>query len=349
MSSKDVPLKSGGVEENIKDDRINNNVASLSLSSKVVAASSAGDTAAKDLSFLQSISRYSKDTKRISAPNFPCPSHIVPACSDDDKGSVSLESLKVSNVLNTTPKFQHSKSVMTACPDKDDDETMPLGFMNDSDEINSDCRSIFSSFVDCSAIHKKEIAESSASAGQLWVDKYAMRQIPDDVIGEDNKEASKKLIEFVEEWKVRRYKAMQSMGKVKRKNKRRKKKKKSSSYHGYDSDDSFLDDGGLENVFLISGPSGSGKTRMVHAVAEQCECVVIEINTAEQRSGQALKRAVQETTQSHSSLAMSKRKGGLFDNNADDLCDSDSDSYASDSDESKEDGHSLTIILIDEG
>jgi hypothetical protein len=46
---------------------------------------------------------------------------------------------------------------------------------------------------------------------------------------------------------------------------------------------------------------------------------------------------------------MSKRKGGLFDNNADDLCDSDSDSYASDSDESKEDGHSLTIILIDEG
>ncbi len=137
---------------------------------------------------------------------------------------------------------------------------------------------------------------------------------------------------------------------MKQKKKKRRKKKSSS---GYDSDDSFLDDGGLENVFFISGPTASGKTRLVHAVAEQCECVVIEINTAEQRSGQALKRAVQETTQSHSSLAMSKRKQGatgFFENITDDLEDSDSDRYDSDSDdESKENGHSLTIILIDEG
>jgi hypothetical protein len=255
-------------------------------------------------------------------------------------------------VLSKTPKYQHSKLMMTPSSDEDNDNaSMSMSFLDKSDLIDSE-KSIFSSFFDCNnAIQKmKKTEESLESASQLWVDKYTMRQIPRDVIGQVNKEASKKLVDFVEEWKVRRHKAMQSMGQVKRKKNRRKKKKKGN---GYDSDDSFLDDGGLENVFLVSGPTGSGKTRLVHAVAEQCECVVIEINTAEQRSGQALKRAVQETTQSHSSLAMSKRKQGatgFFDNDTGDLVDSESDSCSSDSDdEGKEDGHSLTIILIDEG
>jgi hypothetical protein len=326
----------GGVDSNV--------VVASSSSSKATAAA-AGATVTKKISFLQPASESSKDTKTIPAPRFPCPSHIIPCAGHSDQSPADA----FSSVLSKTPKFPHFKPMMTASPDEDDHATMPMGFLDKSDLINSES-SIFSSFFDCSAIRKKT-DEPPASASQLWVDKYTMRKIPDDVIGEDNKEASKKLIEFVEEWKVRRHKAMQSMGQVKRKKKRRKKKK--SSHHGYDSDDSFLDEGGLENVFLISGPTGSGKTRLVHAAAEQCECVVIEINTTEQRSGQALKRAVQETTQSHSSLAMSKRKPGatgFFDNGRGDLVDSESDRWDSDSDdEAKEDGHSLTIILIDEG
>ena len=348
LNSKDMSVNSS-VE--LVGDVKSSSVMSAS-SSKVtttVAATAAGDTATKKISFLQSLSESSKHIKTIPAPKFPCPSHVVPS-SDDSDAALKSSADATSSVLSKTPKYQHSKPSMNASCDEDDDATMPMGFLNKSELIDSGS-SIFSSFFSCNAIKMiNDDDESPASASQLWVDKYTMRNIPDDVIGKENKDASKKLVDFVEEWKVRRHKAIQSMGQVKRKKKKRKKKKSSN---GYNSDDSFLDDGGLENVFFISGPTASGKTRLVHAVAEQCECVVIEINTAEQRSGQALKRAVQETTQSHSSLAMSKRKQGapgFFDNgNADDLVDSDSDRCDSDSDESKEDGHSLTIILIDEG
>ena len=348
LNSKQVSLK-GGVE--LVGDVDSYNVVSSSSSKATVVETTA---AAKKMSFLQSVSESSKDTKAIhAAPKFPCPSHVVPDSNDSCAALNSSAEVCCSTVvLSKTPKYQHSKLMMTPSSDEDNDNaSMSMSFLDKSDLIDSE-KSIFSSFFDCNnAIQKmKKTEESLESASQLWVDKYTMRQIPRDVIGQVNKEASKKLVDFVEEWKVRRHKAMQSMGQVKRKKNRRKKKKKGN---GYDSDDSFLDDGGLENVFLVSGPTGSGKTRLVHAVAEQCECVVIEINTAEQRSGQALKRAVQETTQSHSSLAMSKRKQGatgFFDNDTGDLVDSESDSCSSDSDdEGKEDGHSLTIILIDEG
>eukprot|EP00986_Skeletonema_menzelii_P002312 scaffold627_cov144-Skeletonema_menzelii.AAC.21 len=346
LNSKETSLKgSVGLVGDAKPS-----IVATSISSKATAHSADGATATTKISFLKSLSEPSKQIKSIPAPRFPCPSHIIPRSDDSDLALKSTAGAS-SSVLSKTPKFQHSKISMTASSEEEDDEdaTMQLRFLDEADLINSES-SIFTPFFSCNAIKMiKDDDESPALASQLWVDKYTMRKIPDDVIGEDNKEASKKLVDFVEEWKVRRHKAMQSMGQVKRKKKRRRKKKSSN---GYDSDDSFLDDGGLENVFFISGPTASGKTRLVHAVAEQCECVVIEINTAEQRSGQALKRAVQETTQSHSSLAISKRKQdatGFFDNGKDDLVDSDTDRSDCDSDdESKEDGHSLTIILIDE-
>lgn len=343
LNSKESSLKSGGDAAGAV--KSSSNVAS-STSVKAAPIVAGGATATKKISSESS----QHNIKAIPAPRFPCPSHIIPKSDDSDTASKSPAGTS-SSVLSQTPKFQHSKQSMTASSDEDEEATtMPLSFLDKSDPISSES-SIFSLFFSCNAIMMiNDDDESPALASQLWVDKYTMRKIPDDVIGIDNKEASKKLVEFVEEWKVRRHMAMQSMGQVKRKKKKKRKKKSSN---GYDSDDSFLDDGGLENVFFISGPTASGKTRLVHAVAEQCECVVIEINTAEQRSGQALKRAVQETTQSHSSLAMSKRKQGatgFFESSTDDLVDSDSDRYDSDSDEDeKQDGHSLTIILIDEG
>eukprot|EP00984_Skeletonema_dohrnii_P014095 scaffold5891_cov116-Skeletonema_dohrnii-CCMP3373.AAC.5 len=346
LNSKDVSVNSS--VELVGDVKSSSVMSASSSKVTTTVAAAAGETATKKISFLQSLSESAKHIKAIPAPKFPCPSHVVPS-SDDSDAALKSSAAATSSVLSKTPKYQHSKPSMAASCDEDDDATMPMGFLNKSELIDSGS-SIFSSFFSCNAIKMiNDDDESPASASQLWVDKYTMRNIPDDVIGKENKDASKKLVDFVEEWKVRRHKAIQSMGQVKRKKKKRKKKKSSN---GYNSDDSFLDDGGLENVFFISGPTASGKTRLVHAVAEQCECVVIEINTAEQRSGQALKRAVQETTQSHSSLAMSKRKQGapgFFDNSSTDLVDSDSDRCNSDSDdESKEDGHSLTIILIDE-
>ena len=69
-----------------------------------------------------------------------------------------------------------------------------------------------------------------------------------------------------------------------------------------------------------------------------------------------MKRAIQETTQSHSSLAMSKKKtqnekeGGGFFGNEDTTNDlEDSDDYFDSDEESVRESQSLTIILIDEG
>ena len=304
-----------------------------------------------------------KKEKCIPAVRFPCPSHIVRNDDTTDAESDLPDSSSSLRVLRETPRYQHLKPDLSPPSTSTDEVAYHLSDMV-QDTVDATTSSTFdllsTVFDQCSSSKKKDKDESDSNDvndNQIWVDRHSMTAIPDDVLGSNNKDASKKLMEFVEEWKVRRHKSVQSMGQVKRKKKRRKKKKS-----GYDSDDSFLDDGGLENVFLITGPTGCGKTRLVHAVAEQSECVVIEINSSEQRSGAALKRAIQETTQSHSSLAMSKKKkvgkkgtntffggngnGATADDSEDDLEDSDS-CFESD-EESVKESHSLTIILIDE-
>ena len=323
------------------------------------------------------ISSFAQDVKKemcILAVRFPCPSHVVPSNGTDDDESLDMEteeSINCSSSLRQvrkTPMYQHLKPdlVPSTCteesfvqhpPGLDADDTHARNIMFDL------LSSVFDQVENETNTKEEEDAskQSVEDKNQLWVDGYSMKSIPDDFLGTDNKEASKKFISFVEEWKLRRHKSVQRMGRAKLKGRRKKKK------HGYDSDDSFLDDGdaGLENVFLITGPTGSGKTRLVHAVAEQSDCVVIEINTSEQRSGAALKRAIQETTQSHSSLAVSRKKqqhgkgtGDLFVSNASGIennynedmeIDEHSDICFDSDEESAKESHSLTIILIDEG
>ena len=78
------------------------------------------------------------------------------------------------------------------------------------------------------------------------------------------------------------------------------------------------------------------------------------MNSSDVRSGQALRKAIQETTQSHSNLAMAKKKGG---GNSANLCkideegsgvDSDDDGFENE-DDSLAESHSLAVILLDEG
>ena len=303
----------------------------------------------------------------IPAVRFPCPTHVMSNDTVDNADDMEVEldnSLSSSlQMLRDTPRYQHLTSDLSPSTSTEEAAYQLSGLFQDTDDAKSsaDTSSTFdllSTIFVSSSKKKKQSNESDEEVNnsKLWVDKHSMTSLPEDVLGSSNKVASKKLMDFVEEWKVRRHKSMQSMGQVKGKKKRRKKKKS-----GYDSDDSFLDEGGLENIFLVTGPTGSGKTRLVHAVAEQSECAVIEINSSEQRSGAALKRAIQETTQSHSSLAMSKKKkdqgkkgrpNGYFGNNkaAEDSEDSeDSDSFCSSDEESVRESHSLTVILIDEG
>ena len=310
----------------------------------------------------------------IPAVRFPCPSHVAPNIGTDDDESLEMEteeSITCSSSLRQvrqTPRYQHLKpDLMPSTCTEESFAQHPPGLDADDTHARNTMFDLLSSVFDqveneTNATEKEDASkQSDEDKNQLWVDGYSMKSIPNDLLGTDNKEASKKLISFVEEWKLRRHKSVQRMGRAKFKGRRKKKK------HGYDSDDSFLDDGdaGLENVFLITGPTSSGKTRLVHAVAEQSDCVVIEINSSEQRSGAALKRAIQETTQSHSSLAMSRKKqqhgkgtGGLFGSNASGIennynegleIDEHSDICFDSDEESAKESHSLTIILIDEG
>ena len=328
--------KAGGSKE-VADD----------TKSSALSGKSKGDTS----SFSQ------EEVKGIPAVRFPCPTHIVSNDIDDDSaGKIETDS-KSSQVLRNTMRYQHLKPDLSPSTSTDEVAYHLSGLYKDADgSTNFEGSSTFDLLStvfnqDNSSKKSDDDSDTEVDNSQLWVDKHSMTSIPEDVLGDSNKEQSKKLLDFVEEWKVRRHKSVQSLGQVKRKKKRRKKKKS-----GYDSDDSFLDDGGLENLFLITGSTGSGKTSLVHAVAEQSDCVVIEINSSEQRSGAALKRAIQETTQSHSSLAMSKKKtqsekgGGSFFGNEDMTNDlEDSDDYFDSDEESVRESHSLTIILIDEG
>ena len=275
----------------------------------------------------------------------------------DDEAYGEKMAAPSSNSLNKTPRYPQLKPDLALVEIDDDD--VPLSLYTTTDDVvgveNDDALALFSS------VFERATSSSSlkkATSNKLWTDKYAMKQIPEDVLGAENKEAAKKLVDFIEEWKIRRHKSLQAKPK-KSKSKRGRKKKGSC---GYDSDDSFLDDkaSGLESIFVISGKTGTGKTRLVHAVAEQCDCAIMEINSTEKRGGSDIKKRAQECTQSHSTIALSTQKKEKENNFFDaakevEIEDSDAgekkDWYdTSDSEgEEPEESTSLTIILIDEG
>ena len=174
----------------------------------------------------------------------------------------------------------------------------------------------------------------------LWCDKYSIQSVPQDVCGEGNRETAQELVAFVEDWKVERHRAH---GRRAEKQQALLKKRKARKYKDDDElwEDSDNEESGLCSVCLLTGPTGSGKTSLVHAVARQSECVVLEINTSERRGGQALKNAIEEATQSDSSLDMLKKS--KISSNVDPFQDSDDES------EANEKGSSVNVILIDEG
>lgn len=184
--------------------------------------------------------------------------------------------------------------------------------------------------------------EEAADGTLAWCDKYTIQKVPEDVCGKGNRETAKELVSFVDEWKVERQRAHERRAE-KQRALLKSKKKNGRKYR--DADDLWNEtddeDGGLCCVFLLTGPTGSGKTSLVHAIARQSNCVVLEINTTERRGGQALKNAIEEATQSDSSLDMLKKNQITF--NADPFEDSD------DEIEATTKGSSVIIILIDEG
>lgn len=215
--------------------------------------------------------------------------------------------------------------------------------------------------------------DDAEPSNELWSSKYSICHVPGDVCGDSNKESAKELMAFICEWKAHRadfVKKMEEKHKLLGSQKRRKTKKGGSGRSYYEDDlwcDTDDEDLGLCNIFLLNGPHGTGKSALVHAAARQTGCVLLEINTTEKRGGPALKRAIEECTQSHSSLALLKRGGSATALGAvgavsestcsadpGDLCgEADGDdgdfTYNDEDDEDNVDRGRLAIILIDEG
>ena len=184
---------------------------------------------------------------------------------------------------------------------------------------------------------------SDAPLSQIFPDKYTIKNVPNDVCSTRNKEGADKLIGFINEWRDHRQTILKSrLEKTNAKWGIRNKGKTSTLKRFKDDDGDFMDsdlddEDGLSNVFLLTGCPGSGKTSLVHACAKNCQCIVIEINTSIERGGQALKRAIEESTQSHSSFALLK-------------CGSSPESESNELEvDEKRESASLAVILIDEG
>ena len=182
---------------------------------------------------------------------------------------------------------------------------------------------------------------------KLWADKYTCYNVQDDICGERLREVAAELTEFVEKWMVEREKANQRMAERQRAlNRSHKMKKKRKIVYKVDDDiwsDSDNEESELGNLCLLTGPVGSGKSNLVYTVAKKCGCNVLEMNTSKNRGAAAVRRTIEEATQSQSSIDMlKKQKAALFARQ--ELVDSDGDDE--DSDEGK--GSSLSVILIDE-
>ena len=178
----------------------------------------------------------------------------------------------------------------------------------------------------------------STTAAQLWSNTYAMKVIPHDIYGQENKDTAAQLLDFINGWREHRLQYLKNI-----EEKRAQSKKASHSSCWYDSESDFMsdpdlddDDDDLRSVFLLTGPSGSGKTSLVHAAAKNCQCVVLEINSSVKRGGKDLRREIEECTQSHSSLAVLKKEGTL-------------ETGGMILDDENEESASLALILIDEG
>ena len=265
---------------------------------------------------------------------FPICSHVVQGEEIDGLGSDIMNDKKSSRALN----YPHGKVDFNASAEE---QPMPnLVFFGDDmpEDVTPNIHHLFSSVFEPA---KSKKGKDNDTAAKLWTDKHTISQIPSSILGISNQQSASKLIQFIEEWKIRRHKSTLVK---KSKSKRRK--------SGYDSDDSFLDEdgGGRTSLFLLTGPTGSGKSRLVHAISTSLGCAIMEINSSEIRGGGMLKKRVLESTQSHSSVAMMKKReqtlGILGKPVAKEKEFFDEESESSDE---EEESSSLTVILIDEG
>ena len=309
-------------------------------------------------------------TKRRSsypaAPHFPVPTHVVSTNGganssfanvevvDDNLVSRELILSSIQHLVNA-PRFPGA-TLSSETKKVTEVEATP-SFLCMNEKFNprlrgatSDISQAFASILQVPPITLDGDYEYKDT--NLWSARYGMQSLPEDVCGENNKDAAGSIMSFIKEWKGHRAEFVKKLEEKRRSLSKLKRKKKKNSYYADDLWDDE-EDLGLCNIFMLTGPHGTGKSALVHAAAVQSGCVLVEINTSERRGGAALKRAIEECTQSHSSLALLKRGGGGSRMSG---CPEDEDprDSADSTDESDNSGATnergrLAAILIDEG
>lgn len=268
--------------------------------------------------------------KRPNPDRFPVPSHVGATNGEDGHTS------KYGDVLSVLRKTLKHRSTN----DQQSDAVAPYRHIQVPaipSAVDINFRMLSSAIVVPKAIDLED--------HELWSRKYTIRNIPSDVCGATNKRVAESCTGFVDEWKVERQKALvrraDKQDRLARGKKMRSKKKKVDDLWDDASDDN---QSGLPSICLLTGPVGCGKTSLVHSIARSCDCEVMEINTTDKRSHQNLKNAIEEMTQSDSTLDMLKNRAAaplIFSKRQSALVDSEDE-------DSDEEGSAVPIVLIDE-
>jgi DNA polymerase III delta prime subunit len=169
-----------------------------------------------------------------------------------------------------------------------------------------------------------------------------------------SKATNARLLKFLNDWKEVRAASHRRMTERNRKLAGRSPKKVPKTVvargKGNDEDEDFFLSGSedsdeeattLPSLFLITGPVGAGKTAMVHAAAQSTHCGVLEVNTIEIRGAAALRKRIQEATQTHTA-AWNKRPTGIA------AALMKEKTAAPEGKQRHEDSAAMTIILLDE-
>ena len=332
------------------------------------------------------------------APRFPVPNHVLGAPDRDS----NTETLCGDSILPEHHPFRSQPLVSSSTIPKTRSSTAckPTSWLSspsalDTFDVNTSTftsiqRALFETFSilppkDTSGRNKRNtINIDHENSGMLWSDTFG-RMDKDNIVGAKAKQVFCQLVECIDHWRVarneslertaerhRKLAAARARGKPMRKPKKKTKKRPRRAYDYYEDDDWLVGDddddefpSAMAPLCLLTGPPSSGKTSIVHAVARLCgNCKVLEINTSRARSGTALKHAIEEATQSNSSLEMLQNKtkqnsiegskqffasrNGSRKSSKRVLEDSDSEADDSGDEETAKKKSSVTIVLIDE-